>query len=264
MGTSADDYTNGFPGAGGDRGPKTKSTAARREGREIVGGYAVDLGDMQTSGSIAGGGTYAPVFDPYRQNDLRRILSNQVNQGAIDDLQLALIQAGLLDEGDVAFGYLDDTTQDAFGQILALANQNGMQWQDVLSQAAAGGGIGGNANYGGGGGKLPDTQIVELPNRDDLRAALGDTGMSLTGVTLDDDLIDAATESVLDTMRTQQERKFQQEVGATGALAFTESAGDPTRLLEEEVRQRAPDQVVDKGARDTRDAWFSALQGVLG
>jgi hypothetical protein len=251
----------------GDGG--NEPTAAQRQAREVVGGYFANRpGDVrrQTSGSLAGGGAYiGQDFDPYRRGDQHRILSRLVNQDAIYDLQLALIQAGLIDDGDIALGYLDDATEEGFAHVLALANQNGMEWRDVLSQVTAAGGVGGNDSYGAGGSEaeLAPT-VIQLPNRDDVAAALGDVGMERTGERLDDDLLDAATESVLDQLRTQQERQVQRELGATGeGVTFTESAPDPGRLLEEEIEERVPEQVIGKQTRDLMDEWMSAVKGPI-
>lgn len=232
----------------------------RRRPNPVVGGYAYTrpTGVVEPTPFHA----YLQRFDPYRERDQRRILARLVNQGTIYDLQQSLVAAGLLDDTIVAFGYLDDATSDAFAHILAIANQHGMSWQDVLSQSAAGGGIGGNPNYGGGGpGALAPT-VIQLPNRDDLVAAVQDTGFGLTGQMLDDDLQQSAVDSVLDALRTQQERQVQAEQSAPGGeVSFTESAPDVGRLLEEEVRERAPDFVMSKGVRDAMDDWFSALGG---
>lgn len=257
----------GIPAPSGEH-----STGSSRRPNPVVGGYYADRpGDVirQTSGSLAGGGTYqGQNFDPYRDRDLRRILGRLVNQGGIYDLQLALVQAGLLDDQDVAFGYLDDDTSDAFSTILGIANQNGLDWRDVLSQASAGGGIGGNTGYGTGSGPAPlSPTVVQLPNRDDTIAAAEATGMSLSGHRLDDDLTQSIADHVLDTLRTQQERQVQAELASQGTgqgVMFTNAAPDPQRLLEEEVRRRAPNAVADKGARDASDLWFSLVNGPVG
>lgn len=254
-------------------------TEQRRKTKDdpFVGGFAV--APVRYPSTIHGGvGTYgpgtapsAPLWEPYTVNAQRHILSSVVTQGGIYDLQLALVQAGFLDDDDVGFGIVDDATDSAFASVLAVANQHGLPWQDVLSQAAAAGGT-----FGGGfssDGKLkPD--IYTLPNRDDLRAslesmAIGDPRSSngLTGVALDDDLLDAATESVLDTLRTQQERKVQQELAVgEGETAYIEDTpgrteGSMARLLEEEIEERAPGLVMGKGVREAMDGWFEAIRG---
>jgi hypothetical protein len=270
----------GGGGGGGGGEEREGPSSAARDRREIVGGYAYEYPAPVGPGSLGlmGPGTYpsaAHNWTPYRNGDQRRILGRLVNQGSIYDLQLSLVQAGLLDDDDVAFGYLDSTTEDAFGDILALANQNGMDWRDVLSQAAAGGGIGGNDSYGVGGrgskGGL-DPEILPLPNRDDLIAAVEETALSKYGQRLDDDLHESAADALLDTLRTQQERQVQRtyaaldEAGEGATHVFVEDApgmseGSMARLLDEEIRERAPNVVMDKGVRDAMDSWFAALAG---
>lgn len=204
------------------------------------------------------------VFTPYRSSDLNSILLRVVNQGTIVDLQQALVHAGLLTD-NVTYGYIDGDTSDAFEALLSLANQNGLAWQDVLSMLNNGGGAGGlgsgGSGSGGSSGGLAPT-IITLPNRDDVIAAAEDTGMSLTGHAMDDDLAASVADHILNTLRTQQERQFQTEQGITGSgVHFSESAPDAGRLLEEEVRRRDPLGVAGKGVRDTVDTLLGTLAG---
>lgn len=232
----------------------TSDDDEERPGQAVVGGYYYN-----PQPNVGGYGPYRPGptsgFDPYRAGDMRRILNMLVNQGSIMDLQLALIAAGLLDE-DTNLGWIDSATQDAFEDVLAIANQNGMSWQDVLSQAGAAGGA---YSAGGAGGSVP-ANIIALPNSEDLDAALEEAGMSMTGERLDDDLRSSAVESVLDALRTQQERQLQRELSASpGSTVFTESAPDVGRLLEEQIEERAPQKVMNKAARDAMDVWFALI-----
>jgi hypothetical protein len=253
--------------AGGNDAGGVQPQHRDRPANDIIGGYAYQPQQAPTvHGSL---GSYGPgtapsaVFDPYRDRDLRHILARMVNQGTIYDLQLALVQAGFL-EDDANFGYIDDATSDALSDVLAIANQHGIVWQDVLSQSAAAGGAYGTASGGGGGQQLAPT-VITLPNRDDVRKAQEDIGTNLTGERLDDDLLDGATDAVLDRLRTQQERQFQKELGFTGeGLYFTEGAPDAARLMEEQIRERAPGKVMAKGTRDAMDSWFAGLAGPVG
>lgn len=234
--------------------PTSSDDNDERPGQSVVGGYYYN-----PRPNVGGYGPYRPGptsgFDPYRAGDMRRILGMLVNSGSIMDLQLALISAGLLDE-DTNLGWIDSATQDAFEDVLAIANQNGMSWQDVLSQAGAGGTYSAD---GSGGGVVPPN-IIELPNEEDLDKALEETGMSLTGERLDDDLRASATQAILDTLRTQQERQLQRELSASpGSTVFTESAPDVGRLLEEQIEERAPQKVMNKAARDAMDVWFALI-----
>lgn len=249
---SGNQYVDGWAQGGGNR-PTTTDEA--RPGQAVVGGYYFrpPVGPHGSQGM--GGPGSATSADPYRAGDMRRILNMLVNQGSIMDLQLALIAAGLLDE-DTNLGWIDSATQDAFEDVLAIANQNGMSWQDVLSQAGAAGGA---YSAGGAGGSVP-ANIIALPNSEDLDAALEEAGMSMTGERLDDDLRSSAVESVLDALRTQQERQLQRELSASpGSTVFTESAPDVGRLLEEQIEERAPQKVMNKAARDAMDVWFALI-----
>lgn len=55
----------------------------------------------------------------------------------IDNVQRRMIQAGLLDS-DFRAGVWDQTSQQAFGQVLALANNMGQPWQNALAQYESG------------------------------------------------------------------------------------------------------------------------------
>lgn len=256
--STSNQYVDGWSQGGG-----TRQTAGdedeRRPGQDVVGGfyYRPPVGPHGSSGM--GGPGSATSADPYRQGDMRRILGMLVNQGAILDLQRALVAAGLLNE-DAMFGYIDSATQDAFEQVLTIANQHGMTWQDVLSQAGAAGGTYGSEGMGGA--ALSPTMIA-LPNREDLDAALErDVGMALTGERIDDDLRAVMTDSVLDALRTHQERQVQREMDLAGTgegVAFVESAPDVNRLLEEQVRERAPQKVMNKQTRDAMEVWFEMI-----
>jgi hypothetical protein len=46
-------------------------------------------------------------------------------------------------------------------------------------------------------------------------------------------------------------------------VLFTESAPDPARLLEEEIEERFPEQVIGKQTRDLMDEWMSAVKGPI-
>lgn len=258
------------PGSGGGARP-TGSTGTKSK-NEVVGGYYYSRNEPNSSPAPISGLSPASAvfpspdqsFDPYRQNDMRRILATQVNQGGIMDLQLALVQAGLLDRGDITPGYLGDDTQDAFADLLAIANQNGLDWRDVLSQMVSGTGdlAGAGGSGGGGGGEGLAPTIIQLPNRDDLVKKAEDTGVEMTGHRIDDDLQGTIADSVLNALRTQQERQYQQELGITGhGLNFTESSPSTQRLTEEAIKAQKPGLVMERGAQDAMAAWFSALQG---
>lgn len=255
-------YVNGRPNQGGSPGD---TPASDRPGQAVVGGFAFQPRPGSGSDSLYGPGSYTPgaisnPFDPYRQGDMRRILGSLVNQGSILDLQEALVAAGLL-SGSVTFGVIDSATESAFETLLSIANQNGLDWRDVLSQGAQSGAFATtdtDAIGGGGAGLAPS--YITLPNREDLDASLEETGMSLTGQRLDDDLRSSAVESILDSLRTQQERQIQTDLNRTGAGPFVEhEAPDINRLLEEEVRERAPQKVMNKAARDAMDTWFAMI-----
>ena len=248
------------------------TTSGEDTSRNIVGGYSTRYSGYSVAGPLEDWYGFAQdprnrtavntTFRPYRERDVSRILGRKVNQGTVYDLQMSLIAAGLLAD-DVGFGYVDDATEQAFSSLLSIANQNGIAWQDVLSQAVAGGGtLGGE----GAGGREPlGGTVITLPNRDDMIARVDDLAFTKTGVKLDDDLQEAAADAALDAMRTQQERQVQLELGVAGddpsSVTFAESAPNADRLLEEEIERRAPGEVMEKGVRDTMDSWFSALRG---
>jgi hypothetical protein len=238
-------------------------SAAWRDRHAIIGGFAQQQPSRYIGGLSPASAIAAPGFDPYRGGDLRRILQNQVNAGTLADLQQTLIDVGLIDANDVLFGYADDGTTAAFTTLLGIANQQGMDWRDVLSMAAQGGG-GALASAGVG---LPEPlapTIITLPNRDDVVAGLAETGLALTGQQLDDDLHQTAADAVLDALRTQQERQFRAEQDATpGGLMFAAGAPDPARLMEEEIREQAPDEVMGRGAQDAVNTLLGTLAGPI-
>lgn len=242
---------------------QTEDEERERRPNPIIGTYSVP--PVRTQGTVHGSvGSYGPgsapsyQWKPYRDRDLRQILNSITRQGSIYDLQLALVQGGFLTD-DVAFGWIGPETEQAMEDLLSVANQHGANWQDILSQAAAGDGIQGAAGSGGG---ALQPNVIQLPNRDDLIAGMDDVGLSLAGQVLDADLNEAAVDSVMDALRTQQERQLQTEMSAApGSTVFTEAPPDVGRLLEEEVRERAPDEVMDKGVREAMDSWFAALAG---
>lgn len=218
-----------------------------------VGGYSVQA--VAPGTSVMRNPTI--VFQPYRDDDVTNMLNGIVRSGSIYDLQLALIQAGFLSD-DAVLGYIDSQTQSAFEDLLAVANQHGMRWEDVLSQAADGGGVTGSAG-GGGGGLAPG--LLALPNRDDLLARVDDLAMSTLGQKIDEDLQEAITDSVIDSYRTQQERQVQKELSASGDYVTVEEPPTTDRMVEDELRKRRPGMVMEQGVRDAMDAWFAALQG---
>jgi hypothetical protein len=238
-----------------------------RERHQVIGGYYMGQGETQTAPPIGGLSPAsamfarpAQTFDPYRQGDMRRILQRQVNNGSLFDLQDSLVQAGLLGDRYTP-GYLDGNTTDAFNALLSIANQQGMDWRDVLSQAIQGGGTLGQQ---GGPGQQVQPTIITLPNRDDSIKAADDMVLSMTGERLDDDLNQSVADSMLNALRSHQERQYQREIGMTEGLHFTEDHPDPARLMEEAIRERAPQQVAGRGAQNARDIWFEGLGGPVG
>lgn len=69
--------------------------------------------------AYANGAQYLPVLQNWTPGDIKTV-------------QHRLINAGLLDQ-DYRDGVWDKPSQDAFGQVLALANNMGHPWQDALS-----------------------------------------------------------------------------------------------------------------------------------
>lgn len=259
----ANDYVDQFrPGQSGSRdNTRSGPSSETRAGRQIVGGYAyqppnTDLTGHGSMGSYGPGTAPSFVFDPYRQNDLHRILSNQVNQGGIADLQLALVQAGLLQQTDISFGYLDDGTQAAFSTILSIANQQGMQWQDVLSQALA---QGDNALGGavGNGGPNPDDILpqVVLPNRDELRQGIDETVYKRAGVRYDDAMLDKLTDDAMDHARDLQLQEFnQRHAGERQEGRSLES------FVENAIEEANPEAVMSHDVAEKAASWFAAIR----
>lgn len=252
----------------GQRNPNRPSESSERP--PIVGGYYSRYRPGQPGAPFpADSGFYGPQgdnpvrFTPYRENDMTRILNRIATSGAIYDMQLALIRAGFLDDDVNDLGWIGSDTESAFADLLAVANQHGMRWEDVLSQAEPGAFLSGSGGSGGGsGGGLGSGGVtITLPNRDDLVASVDDLALSQYGQRVDQDLQETIADRVLDALRTQQEREVQREMAAGGGVNFTESAPDPARLLDEEIRQRRPGMVMEKGVRDAMDSWFEALAG---
>lgn len=69
--------------------------------------------------AYANGAQYLPVLQSWTPQDIKTV-------------QHRLINAGLLDQ-DYRDGVWDKASQDAFGQVLALANNMGHPWQDALT-----------------------------------------------------------------------------------------------------------------------------------
>lgn len=172
-------------------------------------------------------------------------------------LQLAMQAAGLL--GEISnLGVWTSDSQAAFEALLTYANQSGSTWQDALAQLQQGADLSSQMGVGGAAGL--DPTVITLPNPEDLNRSVEEFGMSLTGERLDDDLRSVITESLLDSFRTQQERQLQTELTRTGSGPFVEhDAPDPNRLLEDEIRERAPQKVMNKQTRDAMEVWFEMI-----
>ncbi len=243
------DYTQGYQPA-----PDETDQPPRQR---VIGGLFTNRPGTQTSGSLAGGGTYANSFThPYRSGAINRILGNQLNSGGLADLQMALVQVGLLDSDEVVFGYADDTTTSAMRTILGLANQQGMPWQDVLSQALQ---MGDNSLAGaaGNGGANPDDirpQIV-LPNRDELRTDIDEATFARAGVRYDPAVLDRITEQAMDHARDLQLQEFNQRHAGErqegrSLESFVSNAieeADPAAAMEHDVDEKAA-------------SWFDAIR----
>lgn len=77
---------------------------------------------------MATGQNPAYIDARYDQTDLQRFAA--MSPEAVSQLQSALMAAGLLDE--YRRGIYDQSTGNAMEQILAYANQSGLEWQDAL------------------------------------------------------------------------------------------------------------------------------------
>lgn len=243
----ATDYASGYT-----------PTPDREERRPnpIIGGIFNPPPLEQLSGSIAGGGTYASR-KPYRSRYTSRLLGRQASTGGLADLQMALIEVGLLDADEVIFGYADDATSDAMDTILGIANQQGMTWQDVLSQAMATGpgSLGGGGAGGGAGGAGSVRPQIVLPNREELRADIDDATFARTGVRYDPGVLDHMADAAIDHARDLQEQEFRSR-NATEV----ESGQSLESFVEAQIEEQNPGAVMSHDVAEKAASWFDAIR----
>lgn len=99
---------------------------------------------------------------------------------AIPIIQADMIAAGLLKPSDVRRGVWDAASADAYKDVLAFANQQGVSASEALTILVSNppGGKAGGAGGGGGGGRAA---VISYTNPADLEATYSSTAQSLTG-----------------------------------------------------------------------------------
>lgn len=161
----------------------------------------------------------------------------------IRSVQIQMVNAGFLDPEDMQLG-LGRWAQGeagAMADIMAIANGNGMSWQQVLASGlqsaefrAQFGGGGRGRGGGGGGGARP---TIRISNADDLRLTFRNVARQVSGgVFIDGEQVDRMVEGY-----QQAERDFQNQVIA--GAAEVEEAPSPDAFTVTQLEELDPQAI---------------------
>lgn len=159
-------------------------------------------------------------------------------------LQMALIQAGLLDPADYQAGVWDDNTSKAYADLLAESNQSGQRWQQQLGyrlDLAAQGLI---ARKGAS--KKPPLTITHT-SPTDIKAVVADRSAALLGRTLQPGEQDLFVKGYNDQETAAQTSAYNQQYNADGtgygAGGTTTSAPDLGAYADESIKTKYKSEV---------------------
>jgi hypothetical protein len=164
------------------------------------------------------------------------------DRDAMIQLQRQMEAAGLYD-GAYTLGSWDRADADAYGELLTLANIQGLDEQTMLAQMVA------NPRLveGGGAGRTRAPLQVTLTNADDIRQVANNTAQELYGGRLPDNMLNMIVEQMHTAEREAQTTNYAQaETG--GEMVADPNAGT---LAEKTIREQAPEQVARVQFQDT-------------
>lgn len=180
---------------------------------------------------------------------------DQYMPGTLDPGKIAELQADLAAIGLLKPGYRknvwDAESADAYAQLLAYANQNGLTREQALAKYQAGeGGLDGEGDpYGERDPYGP--LIVKEPNRMDVEQTMREAYLNLTGQGGNPQAIQAATEAYIQAVRAPQEQAYEMEkaayeagqMGGVSAGGTVTEAPSPTAFATDWVQKNDPQGV---------------------
>lgn len=248
-------HKKGHPGSKTGEGGPPGGGGAGASGTEFLGGFPGDYevvirdegrpGDRRES-TLAelqeanlGGYTQADVWAP--QNE---------EPGAVAQLQVMLVEAGLLNEDDlVSPGHFDDNSMKAYKSLLVRANAMGTTWDKALrrmrNNPAA-------RLASKGKGKGSEAGLLEVSNPDDLRSVFKASARRLLGKgELGDDVLDRMVQAYQAKETGYQKVESGVRVRPPGAEEFAE----------QELKRADPVGVDSHKALDAFDGIAALMRG---
>lgn len=164
----------------------------------------------------------------------------------IAQLQSQLVDAGLLDPDNVAWGNWDKYSRNAFRDLLGEANRGKMRWEFALGQRLA---LAEQGLLGGKGSKREKPPLtVELTNEADIRAGLDQAAPNLLGRKLHDDEVSPFVAQYHDLQRQAAVAKYNQTYNTGGGDAYYGGGGtvtDPPSLdgfIDQQMKTKYKDE----------------------
>lgn len=199
-----------------------------------------------------------PVYD---EEGAGRLL-NGLSLNELNAVKAGLVQIGALTFDDVgAFNYFDTQSnpkiQQGFNRLIALAQNNAMDWRTLLSQMIRNGDtlapVDGDARGGGGGGGFVNT--IRLSSKEDLRAIADNVATRTIGRALSEEEANAFVASY-----QNMERAFQQRLVAGGEI---EQPASPDVAAAAQIQEMAQDEYDIYQMGNTLDTFQQVLAGQL-
>lgn len=200
-------------------------------------------------------------------DDDRRLLMN-LGPEAVRQVQMALSEVGLIKPNSAyRVGVVDNTTRNAFADLLGYANQEGLDWKTALVKYAGEGGMEGDGDavgsggVGGGGGAVEPGDVNRATNQLTIEQQMQQVARERLGRKLN-----AKEVSKFVSLYRGMERGYNAEMNA--AEDIVEAGGDAT-IEEQAPVGAAADQFIDSnyaneaGGQDAY-GYLGALKNLLG
>lgn len=170
----------------------------------------------------------------YKPGDEYRLAPN--SRDDIVQLQLAMVQAGLLSKTGFAPGSWDNATRGAYSELLGVANQSGSTWDVALGAMLQNAELFGGIGSAGGGGAMRAPLVKQLTNPDDLKAIANLVAGEVYGRGLSDEEKEAFVQTFQSLEGSVQEQAY--GMAMTGGTIIGPPAADVA--AEKFLKEREP------------------------
>ena len=161
----------------------------------------------------------------------------------LSQLQIALVNAGLLDPDQMALGVWDSASRSAFRELLGEANRGRTSWENALGQRLSLAEQGLISGKGSSGREKPPLTIT-LTNEKDIRAGLEQAAPDMLGRRLHDDELQPFVQQYHDLETQSQTQAYNQQYSDAGygPGGTTVQAPSLQGFIDDQIRSKYKDE----------------------